>query len=82
MGNQGFISGLNMSVFKNVCRRQRRTYLLVGREDEAIDYQGLRCSIVEVGTVYRNSILKLIQYVQAAPSFAARAGGCPPHRYG
>ena len=42
-----------MGVIKNVCRMQRRTYLLVGRENAELDYQQIRCSSISIGTVFR-----------------------------
>ena len=42
-----------MGVIKNVCRMQRRTYLLVGRENAELDYQQIRCSNISIGTVFR-----------------------------
>lgn len=40
-----------MRVFENVCRMQRRTYLLLGREEAVLDYQWLSRSSISVDTV-------------------------------
>jgi len=38
-------------IFINVCRRQRRTYLLVGRKYAKLDYQWLTFGSVSVATI-------------------------------